>query len=226
MAEKKDIRPISAKLNSSEKNQLEQLAAEQGITVTQAIKNLIAEAKKESSPYPGLKKDELPGMHSPNVTTLSDESVELIANVVSKVVVASTAKVENEAIVIVSPDREHLRKLAGLKPESDFVLNTDEETYLGNLKEAIQADVRSSLLVEENSVPVPTMGNALQEKMYREMVGKRNEVISEKMPNLQTVFQKAILRAFFDDCYSLYNKGLFKATYGFEYSELKAVFEL
>lgn len=225
MAGKKDIKPISAKLSSSEKNQLEQLAAEQGITVTQAIKNLITEAKKESSPYPGLKKDELPGTQSNNVINLSDESLELIANVVSKVVVASTAKAENGATVIVSPDREHLRKLAGLQPESDFVLNTEEETYLGNLKEAIQAEIRSNLLEEENSVPVP-MGNALQEKMYREMVRKRNEVISEKTPKLQTVFQKAIEKAFFDDCYSLYNKGLFKATYGFEYSELKAVFEL
>ena len=70
------------------------------------------------------------------------------------------------------------------------------------------------------------MGNALQEKMYKEMVKKRNEVISEKVPKLQSVFEKAIAKAFFEDCRTLYNKALFKATYGFEYSELEAVFEM
>lgn len=225
METKQGTKTISAKLSSSEKTQLEQLAAEKGITVTQAIKDFIADAKKETAIPGTIKKEELPGYPTAQILNLSDESVELVANVVSKVVAASIPQVGKDATVIVSPDREHLRKLAGLDPESDFVLSAAEETYLANLKEGIEADVRSNLLVEENSVPVP-MGNALQEKMYKQMVKKRNEVVSEKVPKLQTVFEKAITKAFFDDCYRLYDRGLFKATYGFEYSELKAVFEM
>jgi antitoxin component of RelBE/YafQ-DinJ toxin-antitoxin module len=220
----KSTKTVSAKLSSSEKNQLEQLAAEKGITVTQAIKNLIAEAKNETATPSTKELEEVPGSSNPQSIKLSDESLELIANVVSKVVVASTTKVENEAKVIVSPDREHLRKLAGLEPESDFVLSETEEKYLSTLKEAIKAQVRENFLLEENSVPVP-MGNALQEKMYKEMIAKRNEVISDKVPKLQTVFEEAITKAFFEDCTSLWNKNLFKATYGITHSEFEAVFQ-
>jgi hypothetical protein len=126
-----------------------------------------------------------------------------------------------------SPEREYLRKIAGLEPESDNTLSLEEEAYLTNLKEAITADVRETLLRKENSVFLDLVDNTpLQKEMFLKMVERREEVANDKLPTFTQVFQSAIAEAFFANARSLYNNTLFKATYGFDYSEFKAVFEL
>lgn len=127
------------------------------------------------------------------------------------------------ALITISPEREYLRKLSGLPPMSQAALDVPEEKYLKDLREAILADVTETLLLEHNSIPI-IFKNKLQERMFKQMQEARAKIASKDIAPLQDVLQKAVLKAFFDNASSLYNSGLFKATYGFSYNEFKACF--
>lgn len=221
-----DNKTVSTKLDAATQSQLEAKAALLGVSVAEYLRNIAKDALAENVPVaPVVSNSNSPVSVAP-APALSENDLTAIVTAVSSVLAASLPVVAptEKSTTVVNPEREYLRKISGLEPESDFTLNTKEEEYLSTLKQAIQADVTENLLLEQHSVPVP-MGNALQEKMYKEMVVKRNEVISEKVPKMQSVFEQAIINAFFEDCKRLYNKGLFKATYGFDYSEFEAVFD-
>ena len=217
-------RIVSVKLDSEQQTKLEQEAAERGCTMSELLRYKLEEKKAETSkaipPAPA-------GSPVPQIANLSDEALLNIASMVSIAVKGSLPQsIEVSTPVEQNPEREYLRKISGLEPEEETTLTDEEETYLQNLKESIEADLRTSLLKVENSIPYPIGGDLIQTKMFKDLLAKREETSSEKTPSLTTIFQSAIGEAFFADARRLYNSGLFRATYGFEYSEFKAVFEL
>lgn len=204
---------LSVKVDSSIQEQIEKAAQAKGMTKSDYLREIISNAKKENEiPGDAIQKNDTAAINS-----ISDESILVIAEVVSKIIADSIP-----APVILSPDREYLRKIAGKELEENTTLTEQEEKYLQSLTESIKADVTETLLLEENSVPIPH-GSAIQKRLFEDMFKKRNAVISEKLPSLTRVMQQGIIDAFYADCKSLYNNSLFKATYGIEYSEFLAV---
>lgn len=208
---------VSVKLDRSTQEQVEKAAAESGLTKSDYIRKLLNEAKSESE---GVKpQTEVTAIvNQVQACNLTDESLATIANLVSKVI-----KDAIPAPVYLSPERDLLTKLANKEPEGKQTLTNDEETYLKTLNEANRAELLETLLTENNSVPMYEMSE-IQKRVFNSMVLNRGKVVSEKIPSLTKLFQIAIERAFAESAKALYNAGLFKATYGIEYAEFKAVF--
>jgi len=216
---------VSVKLDSTQQTKLEQEAAEQGKTISEILRQKLDETKAETvATLPQV----LAGTPLPTAATLDDATMLNIAGIVTKAVRESLPQsIEVSTPLEIAPEREYLRKIAGQVLESENTLTIEEETYLSNLKEAIEADVRETFLTNEKSILFPlNTENKLQVEMFEKMLERREATATEKLPTFTKVFQDAIAKAFFDNANSLYNSMLFKATYGFEYSEFKAVFEL
>lgn len=223
--ETKNKKTVSVKLDSSTQTEIEQKAKEAGQTVSQYLRKIISDAKTQNKATAPV---QAPGSQPLSIVSLDDETLLLVADVVTKAVKGSLPRSINiDFPPPIAPERNYLRKISGMLPEDEYTLSEEEETYLSNLKEAITADVRTTLLLQENSVAFPTEKNSvIQKNMMKAMIEKREITASEKTPTLTKVFQSAIAAAFFEDAERLYNNSLFKATYGFEYKEFKAVFEL
>lgn len=214
---------VSVKLDSTVQEQLKKEAQDQGITLSELMRNKLQESKAEVTEQTAVTEPTASTAEKNVVVNLSDESLMAVANYLTKVIPFK----QPLQTMVVAPEREHLRKLAGMEPESDVTLSIAEEKYLTDWKEAITADVTGKLLTKHMSVPFLSLdSNPLQAKAIKEMVEKREEFATEKVPTLTAVFQKAIAKAFFEDARSLYGKSLFKATYGMDYSEFEAIFEL
>lgn len=213
---------VSVKLDTTEQNEIQKAAQEKGVTTSDYLRGIISDAKQTNALASTDKKiDTAANPASEKVVSesiLSDESVLLLADVVSKVISASISKP-----LVLSPDREHLRKLAGKEPEQEQTLSVAEEAYLQTLNEAIRADVTETLLLEHNCVPYPH-GSPIKQRLFKQMLEKRNEVVSEKIPSLISVLQDAVIKAFHEDCNRMWNRNLFKSTYGIDYNEYKAVY--
>ena len=215
---------VSVKLDSTQQTKLEQLAAEQGVTVSEILRQKLNDTKAETvATLPPI----AAGATAPTVATLDDATIINIAAIVAETVKSSQLSIiEVNTPTDTKIEREYLRKIAGLSFDETTTLSIEEETFLTNLKEAISAELREKWLLKENSVLMPQGETPLQQKMMLEMIAIRETLISEKLKSFSDVFNEALSNSFFKDAESLYNNMLFKATYGFEYKEFKAVFEL
>jgi hypothetical protein len=220
---------VSTKLDAVTQSQLEAKAALLGVSVAEYLRNIAKDALAENVPVaPVVSNSNSPEPVAP-APALSENDLTAIVTAVSNVLEATLPAVapSDKQAVVISADREHLRKLAGKSLETDYILSTEEEKYVSDLKEAIEADVLETMLLKQNSVPMPAdLMSPLQKDMVQKMFEAREKFVSEKLPTLTTVLQKTIWAAFIEDASRLYNNSLFKATYGFEYREFKAVFEL
>ena len=200
-----------------------------GVSVAEYLRNIAKDALAENVPVaPVANNSNSPEPVAP-APALSENDLTAIVTAVSNVLEAALPAVAStdKATVVISADREHLRKLAGKSLETDYILSADEENYVSNLKGAIEADVLETMLVKHGCVPMPNDGmSPLQKDMVQKMFEAREKFVSDKLPTLTTVLQKTIWAAFIEDASRLYNNSLFKATYGIEYKEFKAVFEL
>ena len=215
---------VSVKLDSTQQTKLEQMAAEQGVTVSEILRQKLNDTKAETvATLPPI----AAGATAPTVATLDDATIINIAAIVAETVKSSQLSIiEVNTPTDTKIEREYLRKIAGLSFDETTTLSIEEETFLTNLKEAISAELREKWLLKENSVLMPQGETPLQQKMMLEMIAIRETLISEKLKSFSDVFNEALSNSFFKDAESLYNNMLFKATYGFEYKEFKAVFEL
>jgi arsenate reductase-like glutaredoxin family protein len=209
---------VSVKLDDTQKTELLLQAESEGLTLSEFLRKKLHEEKEEA-------KKEAPSNDTavPLKTVVQDLPISLS----SLLAIDEIIKENLNAVPHVAPERDFLRKIAGQTTENPDTLSFEEETFLKTLSESIKTEALEDLLQEHNSVPIaPLFINELQRRTFKEMLQKRNEIVNEKTPSFNQVFINAIANAFADDCRTLYNRNLFKATYGFNYDEFKAVFEL
>jgi hypothetical protein len=216
---KKTKAVVSVKLDDTQKSALALQAEKEGLSLSDFLRKKLSEEKSAEIPSQVIEQNTpaAPANVAVMATELSTESLIAIDELLTeKLVVINT----------VAPEREYLKKLAGQSAENPYTLSFEEENFLKILSEGIKAETVEGLLLEHNSVPIaPMFANELQKRKFFEMLEKRNEVLTEKMPSFNKVFMDAIAKAFLDDCRALYNRNLFNATYGFSYDQFKAVFE-
>lgn len=209
---------VSVKLNDADKSALAQQAEKEGITISQLLRKKLKEESKEP-PGSSVEKVE-------SDTKSINLSTEALLNIDALIDEKLGSVNENfAALNSISPVKDYLKKLAGETPENPATFTDQEDKAFKEIVEAMKAENIENLLLEHNSVPIsPLFENEIQRRTFKEMLEKRNEIVSEKMPSFNQVFMKAIGKAFDEDCRSAYNKNLFKAMYGFTYDEFKAVF--
>lgn len=213
---------VSVKLNDAEKSALAQQAESEGITISQLLRKKLKEESKQGQ---GPATTETSG-----AAVLSTESLLNIDSLIDEKLAAIDEKLGaiDEKVRMTNetnPVKDYLKKLAGETPENPATFTDDEDEAFKEVIEAMRAETIGNLLLEQNSVPItPLFINEIQRRTFKEMMEKRNEVISEKLLSFTQLFQKAIAQAFADDCRRLYDRNLFKATYGFNYEECRAVF--
>ncbi len=201
---------VSVKLNENEKEELEKEAKQEGITISDLLRKKLAQHREMQTKLQNTNNTYPTGQH------ISAESLNSIDKIVAEKV---------NSLKAIPPERDYLKKIASKEPENINTLTLDEEKYLNKLMEVVKAECVEDLLLEHNSVPIFLMlKNEMQIRIFGEMVKKRNEVVSEKLPSFNQLFSKSISSTFFEDCNSLYYKNLFKSTYGITYDEFRAVF--
>jgi hypothetical protein len=214
---------VSVKLPIETQTQLETEAAENGISLSELMRQKLEQSKAQTQ-------KELPpvaaGTPTPQVATLDDVTQVTFLKMVAETVKNSLPNIEVTIPVEPSPVNEYLKEILGLEPESENTLTPQAKEFLNNLTESIKADLRTDWLKENKSVLYPLSTNKLQLEMFNKMLERREETATEKIPSFTSVFQNALAKAFFENANSLYNSMLFKATYGFDYNEFKAVFEI
>lgn len=215
MSEKKEV--VNVRLDSTSKTLLEEKAAAAGQTVADYLRKLINDAQAQNKPPEGA-----------TVVTLHPTVIEALAGVLSTVVSESLPQYfELSTPVQASPEREYLRKLEGLEPESENTLTVEQEESLQALRNEVVETTTNRLLLQHYSVAIgfDTL-NVVQQNMLKNMLEKRELSATENLPTLTAVFKNAIWKALETDSIALWNKHLFKATYGFEHKEFEAVFGL
>jgi len=216
---KKTNNVVSVKLDDIQKSELLLQAESEGLTLSQFLRKKLNEDKSQGKPV--VAKTEETAAPAKMEVTAGEISIQ------SLISIDEIVKENLSTIGRVAPEREYLKKIAGQSTENPDTLSFEEEEFLKKLSEGIKAETTEGLLQEHNSVPIsPLFHNDMQRRFFKEMLEKRNEVISEKLQSFNQIFMQAIGTAFLDDCKILYNRNLFKATYGFNYDEFKAVFEV
>ena len=123
---------VSVKLDSTQQTKLEQRAAENGTTVSEELRKMVDETTAETvATLPQV----AAGTPPPTIVNLSNESLQVLGANFAKIL----KEVQPQTIEVItpiepSPEREYLRKIAGLPFDETTTLSTEEESFLTDLK--------------------------------------------------------------------------------------------